>query len=137
MWRVEQTFLIATSFKLKFSRRQIGWVRRGPANELVPSHIIHCNSTYISPTVRRHIIFNKEFSNFNVTKTYNIPVVKKSNCKYFRWSFWNAAELVYQKTKSRNLVARKFVREGKVTCSPGNFNRQCIGSREIFPGTYI
>lgn len=62
-----------------------------------------------------------------------------TRCKYFRWSFWIAVELVHQKTQSRNLVTGKFVRKRKVArvaCSSENFYRQCIGSRKVFPGTY-
>lgn len=62
----------------------------------------------------------------------------KTDQKYFRWSFWNAVELVHQKTQSRNLVTRKPVRKRKVTRvrSPENFYWQCFGSRKVFPGTY-
>lgn len=64
--------------------------------------------------------------------------MKTNSYKYFRWSFWVTVELVHQKTKSWNLVARKFMWKRKITrvrC-PENFYRQCVGSRKVFPGTY-
>lgn len=63
----------------------------------------------------------------------------KISCKYFRWRFWFTVELVHQKTKSRNLVTRKFMRKRKVTCLiriPEKLYLQCVGSRKVFPGTY-